>query len=233
MAVTHGDNSDNADDAARAAGVVIRELSTLDEIAAVRALLDRIWQPGDETDPPIGTEIIRALSHAGNYLAGAYDGEALVAASVGFFGAPPGEVLHSHVTGVAPHARGRRIGYGLKLHQAAWAARRGLAAITWTFDPLIRRNAYFNFAKLGATVSEYHVDFYADVDDAVNGGQGSDRLLAHWDLRGERPPPRLDAPAVAVTMSTGGLLVDGATIVGLTRDGHYQVIRNHQRGEPT
>ena len=41
----------------------------------------------------------------------------------------------------------------MKLHQRAWAAASGLTWITWTFDPLVRRNAWFNIEVLGAHVA--------------------------------------------------------------------------------
>jgi predicted GNAT superfamily acetyltransferase len=90
--------------------------------------------------------------------------------------------MHSHVAGVAEAVRGRSVGFALKLHQRAWAIQQGIRTVTWTFDPLVRRNAYFNIVKLGARAREYLVDFYGDMDDAINEGQGSDRLLVAWDL---------------------------------------------------
>ena len=54
--------------------------------------------------------------------------------------------------------------------------------MTWTFDPLVRRNAHFNLAVLGATVDEYLVDFYGPLPDAVNAGDESDRLLVVWPV---------------------------------------------------
>lgn len=187
------------DDAAQRAqyesGASVRLLHGLDEISQVRRLVEEIWQPDRETDPPIWTELIRAMTHSGNYLAGAYAGDELVGACLGFFGAPAGAVLHSHVTGVARAAHGRHVGYALKLHQRAWALKQGLTRITWTFDPLVARNAHISLAKLGARPREYLVTFYNDVDDAVNGGQGSDRMLAVWTLlddvveRGHRHRP--------------------------------------------
>ena len=167
--------------AADRAGVDIRSVHELGELADVCALLDRIWRP-EPTNPLLTTEFARALSHAGNYVAGAFDGDELVGACVGFFSAPPGESMHSHVAGVANVALGRQVGLALKLHQRAWALQHGLREITWTFDPLVRRNAYFNLVKLAARPREYLVDFYGDIPDSVNAGQGSDRLLLAWDL---------------------------------------------------
>ena len=54
--------------------------------------------------------------------------------------------------------------------------------MTWTFDPLVRRNAYFNTVKLAARPVEYLVDFYGEMTDEINAGQGSDRLLVEWPL---------------------------------------------------
>ncbi|WP_049758849.1 hypothetical protein [Renibacterium salmoninarum] len=81
----------------------------------------------------------------------------------------------------ADHA-GRGIGVALKLHQRQWALERELTEITWTFDPLASRNAYFNLVKLGADAQEYVIDFYGDMHDGVNEGQPSDRMIARWSL---------------------------------------------------
>ena len=169
-----------ADAAARAAGVHVREVSALNELDAIVRLYDRIWKR--DKNPPLTTELLRAFSKAGNYVAAAFaDGE-VVGACVGFFAAPAHEALHSHIAGVSPDVRGRRVGFALKLHQRAWALLRGTALIAWTFDPLVSRNAYFNLAKLGAQPVEYLPNFYGEMRDGINGGDDSDRLLVHWPL---------------------------------------------------
>ena len=170
-----------AEEAAERAGVDIRLVEDLAALADVCALLDSIWRP-EPTNPLLTTEFARALSHAGNYIAGAFDGDELVGACVGFFAAPAGAAMHSHVAGVTEAALGRHVGWALKLHQRSWALRHGLPEIRWTFDPLVRRNAYFNLAKLAARPREYLIDFYGDIPDSVNAGQGSDRLLLVWEL---------------------------------------------------
>jgi predicted GNAT superfamily acetyltransferase len=125
---------------------------------------------------------LRALTKAGNYAGGAYDGDTLVGACVGFFGPPADRAMHSHIAGVGGGAAGRGVGYALKLHQRAWALARGVRTVSWTFDPLVRRNAYFNLVKLAATAVEYLPNFYGGALDAVNGADESDRLLVHWEL---------------------------------------------------
>jgi predicted GNAT superfamily acetyltransferase len=143
------------------------------------------------------------MTKAGNPLSGAYDGTQLVGASVGFFAAPTGTALHSHVTGVARSAQLRSIGRALKLHQRAWALERGITRISWTFDPLVRRNAWFNLGRLAATALEYLPDFYGRMGDSINGSDSSDRLLTSWALDSEAvvraaagEPLRVDLPAL-------------------------------------
>lgn len=171
-----------ADTAAEAARVSIRELTDLADLEAACRLFDEIWRP-NPANPPLTLELMRALTKAGNYAAGAYDGARLVGACVGFFGPPAEEALHSHIAGVSADMAGRSVGFALKLHQRAWALRRDVADIAWTYDPLVRRNAYFNLVKLGARPAEYLPNFYGGMNDGINGGAESDRLLVHWDLR--------------------------------------------------
>ena len=126
-------------------------------------------------------ELIRAIGHAGGYVAAAYDDGDVVGGSLGFLGRHLGAPsLHSHVTGILPGVRRTGLGRAMKLHQRAWAAANGLTWVTWTFDPLVRRNAWFNLGVLGAVVHEYLVDFYGPIDDTINAGDESDRLLVAW-----------------------------------------------------
>jgi predicted GNAT superfamily acetyltransferase len=172
----------DAETAAARSAVVVKTASEPHELRAIDELWEHIW--GNTGDPIVGFSMLRALAHAGNYVGAAYDVESrdLVGAAMGFFAAPAGRVLHSDIAGVAESARGRKLGFALKLHQRSWALDRGIDEITWTYDPLIARNAYFNLAKLGGTIVRYYTDFYGDLDDAINAGQGSDRLLVSWRL---------------------------------------------------
>jgi predicted GNAT superfamily acetyltransferase len=179
-----GEPKDSASRAASIAGVEIRLLDTLGSLETVVRLYDEIWRPAAE-NPPITTELLRALTKAGNYVSGAFDltSGAMIGACVGFFGPPLRAELHSHIAGVVPAGLGRSVGFALKVHQRAWVLRQGGSAITWTYDPLVRRNAYFNLVKLGARPVEYLRNFYGDMNDAINAATDSDRTLAHWDLR--------------------------------------------------
>lgn len=178
--------------AAHAAGVTVRTVTDLDELIAVEALYEKIWR-SDHT-PPIGTEMLRALSKAGNYVGCAYAEGVMVGACVGFFAAPADRTLHSHIAGVLPHPARHGVGYALKLHQRAWALQRGVATIEWTFDPLVARNAYFNLVKLAGRPTEYLPNFYGEIRDQINAGDDTDRLVLRWVLQD---------PDVVAACSTG------------------------------
>jgi predicted GNAT superfamily acetyltransferase len=218
-----------ADAAAARAGVRMRELTTLDDLVAVYRLCDEVWRP-DPTNPPLTTELLRALVKAGSYVAGADDPRTgdLLGVCVGFFGAPADGALHSHIAAVSASTRGRGVGWALKLHQRAWALRHGVRTISWTFDPLVRRNAYFNIGKLAGTPTEYLTNFYGAMRDAINGGQESDRLLVRWDLGGDAvvaacagtpPAPVVSAASAGIALGvteTGGpvaVVSDAATVL--------------------
>ena len=101
------DADDAAARAAKAAGVVIRELESLDELDAMIALFDEIWEP-DTGNSSLRLDLVRAMTKAGNYASGAYDSVSgqMLGACTGFFGPPAHAELHSHIAGVyrvSPH----------------------------------------------------------------------------------------------------------------------------------
>ena len=170
--------------AAERARVVVRPLVTLAELDEASRLISRIWD--DEGDPKAPTSLLRALVHAGNFVAGAFDDDRLVGVSLGFFGLDgAGLHLHSHITGVDRPLQGRSVGFALKQFQRSWALERGVRTIVWTADPLVRGNAFFNLSKLGASMVAYHENFYGVLEDGLNAGD-SDRVVLRWDLASDR-----------------------------------------------
>lgn len=201
---------------ASAAGVVIATLHTPAEMAAASALLAGVWKTErTQLDPGL----LVALAHADNYVAGAYRGEELVAVCVGFFHPPADSALHSHIAGVVDGLIGAGIGKALKYHQRAWSLRHGAATITWTYDPLVARNAFFNIHRLGGFATEYLADFYGEMNDGLNRGLPSDRMLLVWrlhDAAGRTDDG--DLPEAAVVESVDGHpTVDFAAASGVTR----------------
>ncbi len=175
----------DAERAARRAAVTVHELTSIEEQAASVQLLSQIWRRSAE-NPPVPTELLRALGKAGSYIAGAYAGDELVGVAIAFHGTPERHALHSHIAGVSAAHAGRSVGHALKLHQRAWALLRGIEVIEWTYDPLVARNAYFNIVKLGAVPVEYLTNFYGEIVDGVNKDDETDRLLVRWQLGSER-----------------------------------------------
>lgn len=172
----------------------ISQVESISEMEAVSEFFCKVWAGGPEVVP---FDLGLAVLHVGAYCSAAYDGDEMVAASFGFRGVFNGEnILHSHVTGsFQPGA-----GHALKLHQFQWAKALGLAAITWSFDPLVRRNCVFNFEKLGAIATEYLPNFYGTMTDEINAGDDSDRLFAYWSLvsQTQRFVPSSDAIAIEI-----------------------------------
>jgi predicted GNAT superfamily acetyltransferase len=188
--------------------MTVRQLTEHKELLAAQRLYESIWR---SSAPPVTAELMRALIKSGNYVSGAFDGEDLIGACAGFCSPPAESTLHSHIAGVAPGMRGRNIGHALKLDQREWALARGIKSITWTFDPLIRRNAHFNLAKLGADATEYLTDLYGHMDDDINGGGESDRLLVTWDLIAAEPHSVSATGVVALGISEAGMPVNGTS----------------------
>lgn len=215
--------------AARSAQLSVAEVADMPTLTRTTTLLDGIW--GTSPDAPlIAASTLKALAHAGNYITAAFrDGE-IVGALIGFLGLHDGALtLHSHILGVSPAAQGRSIGYALKLDQRAWSLAHGIQTVTWTFDPLVRRNAYFNLTKLGARITAYYENFYGDMPDGINAGDESDRVLVEWPLA---------APSVVDVSENHGLEPDvdvlraqGAT-VALSADDDGKPVLGSASGGP-
>jgi predicted GNAT superfamily acetyltransferase len=163
----------------------IHLVSSIADTEAMSAFFMQVWADGPEVVP---FDLALAVQHVGGYSAVAKLDGKIVGASFGFQGAhesfPGQRILHSHVTAATVPG----VGFELKQHQKSWALEQGIHAITWTFDPLVRRNAVFNFEKLGAVGLEYLPNFYGTMTDAINAGDDSDRLFVFWPLsQGVKP----------------------------------------------
>jgi predicted GNAT superfamily acetyltransferase len=190
--------SDSGADTGTATRIDIRPLETIAQIHEAADVLREVWVGDRDAMPP---NLVRALAHSGNYVVGMYDGDRMVGASIAFFAPPAERSMHSHITGVLPGLQSRGLGRLLKQHQREWAFARDVGNITWTFDPLVARNAHFNLRVLGARVTEYLVDHYGPMDDSVNRGDETDRLMVSWALAAppaQTPSDDLVVASVAV-----------------------------------
>jgi len=191
-------------------GVQIRELDTPDSTVKAADVLRAIWGSVETVAPP---NLLRAVQHTGGYVFGVYDDDGvMLAVSVGFLAS---EGLHSHITGVIPAGQRRGLGLAIKQHQRAWALERGITTISWTCDPLVRRNVAFNLHALGANVVGYLPDHYGPMNDGLNRSDESDRLSVHWELLSPRVvdadkgrlPWLVSVAPLAVASGPGGLPV--------------------------
>ena len=160
------------------------------DAAVISQVFDEVWSVTTMVSP----EIIVASLHNGGYGSIVESGGKPIGAAFATVGLPlEGESkpnLHSHAAGVVAHRAGHGIGEAIKIHQWKWAKERGFATVTWTFDPLVRRNAWFNIVKLGVRVLGYHENFYGELDDGINAGEQSDRVLVRWDVATTEEPRR-------------------------------------------
>ncbi|MFE0327468.1 chorismate synthase [Streptomyces sp. NPDC003753] len=201
----------DADHAACAAGVTVRTVHDVTGIAAVAGFFSDVWRTPRQA-PPLPAEVMHSLVHAGGAVHAAYtlDGGRLAGACVAVFGPPASVDAYSLVA-----AADRGVGYAVKQAQRSWLLERGARTLRWTFDPLVGRNARFNLVKLGATGTEYLVDFYGRMADGVNEGDESDRLTVTWDLTAPREGRETgDRAAAPVTH----LAPDGAPLARRSRD---------------
>ncbi|SDY38806.1 Predicted acetyltransferase, GNAT superfamily [Amycolatopsis xylanica] len=171
-----------AQQAAASAGVQIRLVEDVDGIARVAGFFAQVWRTSEE---PLPAETLRSLVHAGGSIIGAYADGRLAGAAVAVFEPPRERAVYSLLAGTSSSDRG--VGFALKQAQRVWALREGAQVMSWTFDPLVGRNARFNMAKLGAVGTEYLVDFYGPMNDGLNAGDESDRVTARWDLSAAAP----------------------------------------------
>jgi predicted GNAT superfamily acetyltransferase len=166
-------------------GILIRHCHGIDEFEACVRLEREVWKSADIDVVPIPLFVIAA--ETGGQVLGAFDGNRLVGftmAIAGWRNLKP--FLHSHMTAVSGAYRDRGVGRRLKLFQRADALARGISLIEWTFDPLITKNAYFNFMRLGAIARRYIPNAYGITTSPLHGALPTDRLVAEWHLRSPR-----------------------------------------------
>ena len=159
---------------------IVNQPEKAHELAQV---LSAVWG-GAEPIPP---DVIIAIMYSGGYASLAskiIDGKKqFVGGSLAIVGNNQRK-LHSHVTGVIDAATNSGVGRALKDHQWLWAKENNFSSISWTFDPLVRRNAHFNLTVLGAKVVKYCRNYYGEINDIINAGDQTDRLVVERQVEG-------------------------------------------------
>jgi predicted GNAT superfamily acetyltransferase len=168
--------------------ICIKELILLKDQSLARKVFDTTWVMDSGSE--ITSNLLHSMVYSGSYLSGAFFENEIVGAAFAFPATNRGLHLHSHMTAVLPAFRDKGVGYALKVNQWHWAKKNNFSEISWTFDPLVSRNAKLNLIKLGVNISSYHPNFYGDMPDALNAGDESDRLMVSWKVVGENPVKR-------------------------------------------
>ena len=181
--------------------ISFRDLTTLDQFAAVVQLERDIWGPAYDDVVPV--PILAVSVHSGGILIGAFDGDRMIGFVYSLPGIKDGKPTQwSHMAGVLPDYQSRGLGYQLKLLQRERALNAGLDLVQWTYDPLQAMNAHLNFSKLGVVVGEYAVNIYGVSASPLHGGNPTDRFVADWFVRDARVEERLRGAAPLASVMT-------------------------------
>ncbi|MEF3273617.1 MAG: hypothetical protein K6356_04340 [Chloroflexus sp.] len=191
--------------------ITIRPVATFAEYQACYQLQQAVW--GTEFSVPVN--LLVTVQRNGGLVLGAFAGDELVGFVFGFLArTADGRLKHaSHMAAVRPDLRDSRIGERLKRAQREFVLAQDLELMTWTFDPLLARNAYLNLHKLGAICRTYMRNVYGPEPEQPDGKLPTDRFMVEWWLVQSpvaRPPaeqvaqgplinPSLDAPPVIPT----------------------------------
>ena len=198
---------------------LLKVLSTPAEMAQVEQVQRQVWAGNDTEIVPAsmlmaaihnGGSVIGAFvpgsfsQHVGIDFAGDENLSGLPAGQTaellgfvfdfpGFISTPDGlqVKLCSHMLGVLPEFQGRGVGFALKRAQWQLARHAGIHLITWTYDPLLSRNAYLNITRLGAVCHTYLRNEYGELRDELNSGMPTDRFQVNWWLNTPRVERRL------------------------------------------
>jgi predicted GNAT superfamily acetyltransferase len=172
----------------------IRVLETPEEMTAVEGIQSLVWSSPDIEVVP--KDMLLAVVHNGGLAIGAFVEDKLIGAVFGFPGfyrTPDGPRLkhHSHLLAVHPDWRSKGVGFALKRAQWQMVRKQGIDRITWTYDPLLSRNAHLNITRLGAVCNTYLRSEYGEMRDGLNIGLPSDRFQVDWWLNTKRVERRL------------------------------------------
>lgn len=165
--------------------VVLKYIYDPDEVGKIIPVISSAWGM-----PSVGTltkDIVCAMRYHGGVVIGAYDDSKMVGMHFSFPGYRRGKVyLYSHMTGVISDLKYSGIGYMLKMKQKEWALDHGYDLIAWTHDPIQSMNANFNLRKLGTIARSYEENFYGSMDDDINRGIPSDRIVSEWWIKKDK-----------------------------------------------
>lgn len=177
----------------------IRKLSSPRDYLDAEEVQRAVWHFGDREIVSLNDLV--ASQKTGGHVFGAFEQGRMIAFCFGTPGYQDGKAYHySRMLGVVPGRQDSGLGYTMKLKQRQYVLEQGLDRITWTFDPLQSRNAYFNIEKLGCVISRYVVNLYPESNSPYNAGIESDRFSPDWWIVTRRVKDRLAGRRVEVAL---------------------------------
>jgi predicted GNAT superfamily acetyltransferase len=179
---------------------IIKDLHNSSEMIGLEAVQQSAWGYDDRDLTPGSLFTVHA--HMGGVVCAAFATHDLET-PVGFAYSFPAMyknklVQHSHMLALHQQHRASGLAARLKLHQRSRALEMGYDLMTWTFDPLLTKNARLNLGKLGARAVSYHPDWYA-LRGGIYAGLPADRFFVEWDLTAPSVE-RAKTPAVGTSI---------------------------------
>lgn len=183
-------------------GISIRPLASQPDFLACVELQGDVWGP--EYTDNVPASLLQVATYVGGIVIGAFDAAGDLAGFVfGITGVADGKIVHwSHLLGVRDSARNLGVGRLLKEAQRQALAARGVHTMSWTFDPLVAKNAHLNLNRLGARVIRYVPDMYGTTRSPLHYGLATDRLVVSCDTRLPTPRPSFSGPSAPVPIAT-------------------------------
>ncbi|GAA5205979.1 GNAT family N-acetyltransferase [Microbacterium kyungheense] len=157
-------------------------LTTGEQFRAAADLYTRVFGY-DRAEYSLNPNLLSALARNGGSAVGVFTAQdELIGFAYGFAGRDrDGSEFHYSQAAVVDAAyQDAGVGRLTKEHQRAIALGWGHRTMRWTFDPMLARNAHFNFTSLGGEGVGFVADYY--------GRPGTDRVVVEWALeRGHDP----------------------------------------------
>ena len=204
--------------------IVIKSLRQLAEMYDAVTLQQVYW--GTDVESVVPAHMLFSIASYGGQVLVAMDGERMVGVLIGLLGADndalDGSLKSLYIASkrmvVLPEYRSQGIGYALKLAQREQAIKHGLNLVTWTFDPLLSRNAHLNLRKLGAICPKYIVNLYGDSGNLAALGS-SDRFGVEWWVKTGDVEARVNGHSEKPILA--GLFASGTVIVNPTTQAEF------------
>jgi len=173
----------------------IKLLTTTEEFEECIEIQKTTWYLDNYRDC-IPTHMMKAVVEAGGALVGALHKKKVVAYAMSLpaISKEDGFYHYSHIMGVHPKYQGRGIGFMIKMKQREIAQAFRVKKITWTYDPLLAKNANLNIKKIGGIARKYVVDFYGSFmgGSRIVSGIPSDRFYLEWFISSKNVMQKLE-----------------------------------------